>query len=114
MLEASGFDFRSRHPQELLIKLAKFYRFEKTSQVVKTAYSISLDLYRTFAPLKQQSATLAFACLELAGRLLGEEHQEIWSGADYSSWQINRALVMGRSQHSASISGSLFPRREGT
>jgi CTD kinase subunit beta len=97
MLEASGFDFRSRHPQDLLIKLAKFYKFEKTSQVLKTAYAISLDLYRTFAPLKQQTATLAFACLELAGRLLGEENYDIWSGRDYSSWRINRALVMGTS-----------------
>lgn len=97
MLEASGFDFRSRHPQDLLIKLAKFYKFEKTSQVLKTAYAISLDLCRTFAPLKQQTATLAFACLELAGRLLGEENRDIWSGRDYSSWRINRALVMGMS-----------------
>ncbi|KEF55172.1 uncharacterized protein A1O9_08826 [Exophiala aquamarina CBS 119918] len=94
MLEASGFDFRSRHPQDLLIKLAKFYKFEKTSQVLKTAYAICLDLYRTFAPLKQQTATLAFACLELAGRLLGEENHDIWSGRDYSSWRINRAQVM--------------------
>src|SRR5882757_9977047 len=94
MLEASGFDFRNRHPQDLLIKLAKFYSLSHPSRVVKTAYSISLDLYRTFAPLKQQTATLAFACLELAGRLLGEEHPEIWQGRDYDEWRIERAMVM--------------------
>lgn len=96
MLEASGFDFRNRHPQELLIKLAKSYKFEKTSAVVKTAYSMTLDLYRTFAPLKQQTATLAFACLELSGRLLGQEHEAIWRGADYASWKIDRGMVMGK------------------
>lgn len=94
MLEASGFDFRNRHPQELLIKIAKFYSFQRHSPVVKTAYSISLDLYRTFAPLKQQTATLAFACLELAGRLLGEEHADIWQGRDYEEWRIERGMVM--------------------
>lgn len=95
MLEASGFDFRNRHPQEFLIKLAKFYNYEKTSRVVKTAYVMSLDLYRTFAPLKQQTATMAFACLELAGRLLGEENKDLWQGKDYAAWRIDRGMVMG-------------------
>ncbi|KAJ4581009.1 hypothetical protein ABEF95_006595 [Exophiala dermatitidis] len=94
MLEASGFDFRNRHPQEFLIKLAKFYNYEKTSRVVKTAYVMSLDLYRTFAPLKQQTATMAFACLELAGRLLGEENMDLWRGKDYATWRIDRGMVM--------------------
>lgn len=97
MLEASGFDFRNRHPQPFLIKLAKFYNYSKASPMVKTAYAISLDLYRTFAPLKQQTATLAFACLELAGRLREEEDKAIWQGRDYSSWQVERGMVMGMS-----------------
>lgn len=97
MLESSGFDFRNRHPQEFLIKLAKFYNFQRSSAVVRTAYVMTLDLYRTFAPLKQQTATMAFACLELAGRLLGEEHQDIWRGKDYATWRIDRGMVMGMS-----------------
>lgn len=95
MLEASGFDFRNRHPQPFLLKLAKFYNYSKSSPVVRTAYSISLDLYRTFAPLKQQTATMAFACLELAGRLRSEEDRVIWEGRDYSIWKVDRAMVMG-------------------
>ena len=97
MLEASGFDFRGRHPQQLLIKLTKFYGMAQDSAVVKTAYGISLDLYRTFAPLKQTTAAMAFACIELAGRLLDKPHEAIESGKDYRSWKINRALVMGKS-----------------
>ena len=94
MLESSGFDFRSSHPQPLMVKLAKMYDFEKTSPVVRTAYSISLDLYRTFAPLKQTNATLAFSCLELAARLHDIEHGAIWHGEDYQSFRIERGEVM--------------------
>ena len=95
MLEASGFDFRNRHPQEFLISLMKTYDFPKSSPVVKLAYQISLDMYRTWAPLKQPTATLAFACLELATRLLpDEEHEAIWKGTDYEMWGVRRVMVM--------------------
>jgi CTD kinase subunit beta len=95
MLEASSFDFRNRHPQQLVIKLLKHHGVEKHSQLAKTAYQVSLDVYRTFAPLKQTTAALAFACLELAGRLLNQHNQVIESGKDYEVWQISRAEVMG-------------------
>lgn len=95
MLEASGFDFRGRHPQQLMIKLAKHYGMTQNSEVVRTAYGISIDIYRTFAPLKQVTATLAFACLELAGRLLDTHTEAIESGTHYRNWRINRSMVMG-------------------
>ncbi|KAL9114458.1 MAG: hypothetical protein Q9227_001539 [Pyrenula ochraceoflavens] len=94
MLEASGFDFRNRHPQQTVIKLAKEYGFVRSSAVAKTAYQISLDLYRTFAPLKQSTATLAFACLELSSRIHRSENESLYSGADYKTWNISRAEVM--------------------
>lgn len=96
MLEASGFDFRNRHPQQLMIKLAKYYGYERQSTLVKTAYGISIDLYRTFSPLKQSTPTLAFACLELAGRLLKDQNADIVEGKDYHRWGINRAMVTGK------------------
>lgn len=96
MLEASSFDFRGRHPQQLTIKLAKYYDFTSTSAVSKTAFQVSLDLYRTFAPLKQTTAAMAFASLELAGRLHDEHIQAVESGADYDKWNIGRAEVMGK------------------
>ncbi|EXJ54688.1 hypothetical protein A1O7_10029 [Cladophialophora yegresii CBS 114405] len=94
MLEASGFDFRNRHPQEFLIKLLKHYKFQKTSPVVKLAYTISLDLYRTWAPVKQTTAVMSFACLELAGRLLDEEFAPVWQGQDYAEWRVEPGMVM--------------------
>lgn len=94
MLEASGFDFRNRYPQRLVIKLAKVYSADKVS-VGKTAYKMSLDLYRTFAPLKQTTPTMAIACVELAGRVLGKPAAELESGKDYKQWRITRQEVMG-------------------
>lgn len=99
MLEASSFDFRNRHPQQLVIKLAKHYGIERRSDLAKTAYQVSLDIYRTFAPLKQTTAALAFACLELAGRLLNHHNPAIESSDDYDTWQISRAMVMGMLPH---------------
>lgn len=96
MLEASSFDFRNRHPQQLLVKFAKYYGYTKESPVVRTAYNISLDLYRTFAPLKQITATMAFACLELSGRLHDEPNPNVWSNEDYRRMHTTREEVMGK------------------
>lgn len=95
MLEASGFDFRNRHPQQLVVKLARQYDLPRGSAVAKTAYQICIDIYRTFAPLKQTTATMAFACLELSSRLHRADLGAVETGEDYRSWKISRAMVMG-------------------
>lgn len=96
MLEASGFDFRTRHPQKTLTKLSSRYNLSKNSPASLLAYRISLDLYRTFAPVKQTTPAMAFGCLELATRLLDQRIEELESGADYEQWGTNRAEVMGK------------------
>ncbi|KAL1623572.1 RNA polymerase II C-terminal domain kinase beta subunit [Neofusicoccum ribis] len=97
MLEGAGFDFRNRQPQKLVIKLSKRSGFAK-DRVGKTAYSMSLDLYRTFAPLKQTTAAMAIACVELAARLCDANMERVdhrsRSGIDYSRWKVTRAEVM--------------------
>ncbi|MCJ1351944.1 MAG: RNA polymerase II C-terminal domain kinase beta subunit [Icmadophila ericetorum] len=93
MLEASGFDFRNRYSQRLLLKIAKFYDVDKDT-VGKTAYNMSLDLYRTFAPLKQTTQTMAIACVELAGRLHEQNIPELEAGQGYKKWRTSRAEVM--------------------
>jgi CTD kinase subunit beta len=96
MLEASGFDFRTRHPQKFLAKMIKFtYKIPPDSQVSHLAYLISMDLYRTYAPLKQTTMTLAFSCLELAFRLLDQHLEPLESGRDYEEFRTNREQVMG-------------------
>lgn len=74
VLEASTFDFRSRNPHHTLTKIAKSLG---TPDAVKPVHDIAwtalTDIYRTFAPLKQTSVTLALAMLELAARLTNTE-----------------------------------------
>lgn len=52
----------------LVMKLAKLNRVHKET-VAKTAYNMSLDIFGTFAPLKQTTATLAVACVDMCGTL---------------------------------------------
>lgn len=105
MLEASGFDFRNRYPQRLLLKIAKIYGGDKDT-VARTAYNMSLDLYRTFAPLKQTTATMAIACVELAGRILDQPMTELEAGEDYDKWKTTRQEIMGLSFEFNSISST--------
>lgn len=109
MLEASGFDFRNRYPQKILIKLVKSCNLERESAGV-TAYNISLDLYRTFAPLKQTTQTMAMACLELAIRLCDVDLASVHSehGFDYDRWATTRPEVMGEWETAAMLQFSLI------
>lgn len=97
MLESAGFDFRNRYPQKLMVKLARALEFDRNN-VAKTAWNLSIDLYRTFAPLKQTTPTMAIACLELAARL---HEMDITNVVDsgvvsYRKWNTSRAEVMGK------------------
>lgn len=94
ILEASGFDFRNRYPQRLVLKVAKYYCVDRT-KVGKTAYNMSLDLYRTFAPLKQTTPTLAMATVELAARVNNLKIEDLEAGKSYKKWRITRSEVMG-------------------
>lgn len=91
MLEASGFDFRNRHPQMLVLRVAKHHRVQKET-VGKTAFNMSLDAY---APLKQTRATLAVACVELSARIFGQNITGLEAGKGYNEFHITRAEVMG-------------------
>jgi len=94
MLEASRFDFRTRHPQELVLILAKLCGLKK--EVSLKAWNLTLDLHRTWAPLKQTIGTMAMACLELAARLYRIDMKELYE-SDKVNWDLLRSprhLVM--------------------
>lgn len=95
MLESAGFDFRSRYPQKIMVKLARALALDAHLEA-KTAWNLSIDLYRTFAPLKQTSPTLAIACLELAIRLHGQDAARCVDTGPvrYAKWATTRAEVM--------------------
>ena len=94
MLEASGFDFRVRYPHKHLMKFAKEAGMHK--DVTKVAYEIMIDLYKTFAPLKQTCATMSFACLELATLILEKQEENIRGQQPlrYKKWRTTRAETM--------------------
>lgn len=97
MLESNSFDFRNRHPQKLVIKLVKNRNLPRDT-VGRTAYNLCLDLYRTFAPLKQTTPTMALACVELAVRLHTLDPSVVSNGdrgINYKKWTTSRAEVMG-------------------
>ncbi|KAG9382753.1 Cyclin [Pyrenophora tritici-repentis] len=95
MLESAGFDFRNRYPQKLMVKLARALRFDASNEA-KTIWNLSIDSYRTFAPLKQSTPTLAIACVELAARLHGKDATRFVDTGPvrYSKWATSRAEVM--------------------
>ncbi len=95
MLESAGFDFRNRYPQKLMVKLARALEFSLNT-VARTAWNLSIDLYRTFAPLKQTTPTMAIACLELAARLHEIDATPVVDVGPvrYTKWSITRAEVM--------------------
>ncbi|KAH9870922.1 hypothetical protein J1614_006494 [Plenodomus biglobosus] len=78
-----------------MVKLARALGFDANNQA-RTAWNLSIDLYRTFAPLKQTSPTLAIACLELAARLHAMDATRYIDTGEvrYSKWATSRAEVM--------------------
>ncbi|KAK2630477.1 hypothetical protein QTJ16_001297 [Diplocarpon rosae] len=94
MLEASGFDFRVRYPHKHIMKLGKEAKIEK--DVARVAYNMMVDLYRTFAPLKQSCSTMAFACIELATLLLERQQTAIRGerSPKYRKWGTTRTEII--------------------
>jgi CTD kinase subunit beta len=94
MYEASAFDFRARYPHKMLVKLAKHYGINKDT-VGSVAWDMLMDLYKTFAPLKQTSATMAISCIKLA-ILVEEEQQDVAIDPEY---QYSKPDVLMETMH---------------
>ncbi|KAH7313184.1 cyclin-like protein [Rhexocercosporidium sp. MPI-PUGE-AT-0058] len=94
MLEASDFDFRVRYPHVHLFKLANEAGIEK--DLTRVAYNMMIDLYRTFAPLKQTCSTMAFSCMELATLLLEKQQTAIRGerSPKYRKWHTSRNEIL--------------------
>ncbi|KAJ4289195.1 RNA polymerase II C-terminal domain kinase beta subunit [Kalmusia sp. IMI 367209] len=95
MLESAGFDFRNRYPQKLMVKMARTLGFD-TNNEAKTMWNLSIDMYRTFTPLKQTTATMAIACVELAARLHEMDTSKVIDVGvcRYRRWETSRAEIM--------------------
>ncbi|TGZ85633.1 cyclin-like protein [Ascodesmis nigricans] len=71
ILETASFDFRSRHAQPFLIKLCR--KFQMTTELAHRAWNISIDAYRTLAPMQATPHVVALASIVLATRLEGKD-----------------------------------------
>lgn len=93
ILETLTFDFRIRHPQPYIIKIAKDLKAPK--EVAALAWTISIDAYRTHIHMKRPPHTIALACLILAGKLLKETSIFPIKSENYNSDRptVNLALL---------------------
>jgi CTD kinase subunit beta len=101
ILETVGFDFRVPYPQKLLIKMVRrmFPREDETAReegkrFLHVAYHMSIDLYKTFAPVKQATFTLVLAILELTALLLDTDPAKTREFRNSAAWHTQRACVL--------------------
>ncbi|EFX05247.1 c-type cyclin [Grosmannia clavigera kw1407] len=94
ILQTVGFDFRVRHPQKLLIKMIRrLIPPEDAKEFLAVAYPMSIDLYKTFAPIKQTSFTMALSVIELTALVLGK-HVEAIRALDAEAFHTSRGCIV--------------------
>ncbi|KAJ6444985.1 C-type cyclin [Purpureocillium lavendulum] len=73
ILETIGFDFRTRYPQKLLVKVVRRVLGPGSSPDARaffaTAYAMCTDMYKTFVPIKRTTFTMVMAVVELTARM---------------------------------------------
>ncbi|KAI9897867.1 hypothetical protein N3K66_007723 [Trichothecium roseum] len=82
ILETIGFDYRTRYPQKLLVKIVRAVlppssRPEAAKHFFSVAYALCTDMYRTFVPLKRTTFSMVMAVVELTARLLGQHLDDV-------------------------------------
>lgn len=95
ILETIGFDFRTRYPQKLLVKVVRSVLGRQGgADFYRLAYAMCTDMYKTFVPIKRTSLTMVLAIVELTARLRGNNDQleRIQSFAERKA-QYSRAAV---------------------
>ncbi|KAH7324707.1 hypothetical protein B0I35DRAFT_348478 [Stachybotrys elegans] len=94
ILETIGFDFRTRYPQKLLVKVVRSaLGKEGGKDFYHTAYAMCIDMYKTFVPIKRTTFTMVMAVAELTARMRGEHLERIQEFASQRR-QYDREAVM--------------------
>ncbi|KAF4123013.1 hypothetical protein GMORB2_6561 [Geosmithia morbida] len=83
ILETIGFDFRTRYPQKMLVKVLReiiprdqtasasaSVPPDQTPEIFSTAYAMTIDMYKTLVPIKRTTFSMVMAVTELTLRLL--------------------------------------------
>ena len=94
ILETIGFDFRVQYPQKLLSKMIRRLLPSADARAFqKLAYAMSIDLFKTFAPIKQSTFTMVLAIIELTA-LVSELHQDALLNLDPTAYHTERGCVV--------------------
>lgn len=94
ILETIGFDFRVRYPQKVLIKLVRqLFDAEVARNFLPMAYDMSIDMYKTFSPIKASTFTMALAIVELTA-LLNDRDVDRIRQLHLSKFHTNRGSVI--------------------
>jgi CTD kinase subunit beta len=97
ILETVGFDFRTRYPQKLLVKVVRSILGSQQGgkAFFEVAYDMCIDTYKTFVPIKRTTFTMVMAVVELTARMTGGgQHLERVREFAARRRQYNRAAVM--------------------
>ncbi|KAI0109972.1 cyclin-like protein [Daldinia grandis] len=95
MVEAINFDFRVRYPQKILAKIAKkvIGKSADLTSFFPTAMKMSIDLYKTYAPLKHSSYTCALVIAQLTAMITGRFVDE-FQALDPLDWHTDEQCVV--------------------
>ncbi|KAI1103938.1 cyclin-like protein [Jackrogersella minutella] len=96
MVEAINFDFRVRYPQKILAKIVKKVLGISEDDPLgfySTAMKMSLDLYKTYAPLKHSSYTCSVVIVQLTALITGHYVNEFRS-LDPLDWHSDEQCVV--------------------
>ncbi|ROW05194.1 hypothetical protein VSDG_00476 [Cytospora chrysosperma] len=94
ILETIGFDFRVRYPQKVLVKMVRhLYDADEAREIITMAYGISVDMYKTFSPIKASTFTMVLACIELTA-LLNDHDVERIRSLDLGKYHTSRTSIL--------------------
>ncbi|KAI1386612.1 uncharacterized protein F4822DRAFT_444953 [Hypoxylon trugodes] len=94
MVEAISFDFRVRYPQKILTKIIKSVLGTSTdvSSFFPIAFKMSIDMYKTYAPLKHSSYTCALVTARLSALITNQFVRE-FQALDPLDWHTDEQCV---------------------
>ncbi|RYP01601.1 hypothetical protein DL764_006167 [Monosporascus ibericus] len=94
VIESTHFDFRVRHPQDILARVVKevLPDNEYGRNFFPAAFQVLLDMHMTYAPIKQTSHTMALAVSEVTALLTGM-HVNKFQSLDPKAYYTDRGSV---------------------
>lgn len=94
ILETIGFDFRVRYPQKILVKMVRhLHPLEDDKAFIAMAYDMSVDMYKTFSPIKASSFSIVLAIIELTALLKGGDVDKI-RALDLTKYHTTRPSIV--------------------